>query len=340
MSFSISLADYVEQNKLPLLTQAVFGAKTQSLMEKRVGVKFQEVINIMDTDAFFQGGTSCGFTASGTTTFTQRTIIVGAVKVQETLCPRALESKWVATQLSQGSNYEGIPFEQQFTEQKAKRIAAQIETAIWQGIGSSAISGTWIWTGVSGAATSGDASLTKASGLLLYAESTGAGTTEVTIGGPLNSTNIVSGFDVAYQNVPVTILDRDDITAFCGWDLFRILTAELIKQTGYTNLTSGGGTQAGQDGLAPVGELYYPGTNMKVVAVNGLNNTQRIFVASRRELFYGTDLLSDEDNFRIWASYDNDDIRFQAAFKFGVNYAFPANIVVVLGNNAVRPKVR
>lgn len=338
MAFVVSsLADYTEQNRLPLLTASVFGAKTQSLMQKRVGVKFQDAINLMDTDAFFQSGTACGFSASGTTTFTQRVIIVGAVKVQETLCPRTMENKWLATQLAQGSNYEGVSFEQEFTEQKAKRIAAQIETAIWQGIGASAISGTWQ---VGGTAASADASLTKCSGLLLYAESTAAGTTEITIGGALNATNIVSGFEVAYQNVPVSILDRDDIVAFCGWDLFRILCAELIKQSGYTNLTSTGGTQAGQNGLAPVGELYYPGTNMKVVAVNGLNNTQRIFVASLRELFYGTDLLSDEDNFRIWASYENDDIRFQAAFKFGVNYAFPANIVVVLGNTAVRPKVR
>ena len=339
MAFSVAtLADYTEQNKLPLIAAAVMGAKTQSLMQKRVGVKFQEAINLMDTDAFFQSGTACGFTASGTTTFSQRTIVVGSVKVQETLCPRTLENKWTATQLAAGSNYEGVPFEQEFTEQKAKRIASQIEMAIWQGIGASAISGTWV---VGGTATSADASLTKCSGLLLYAESAAAGTTEITIGGVLNvSTNIVSGFDVAYQSVPAAILQRDDITAFCGWDTFRILCAELIKQSGYTNLHSGQGDLAGQNGLAPVGELYYPGTNMRVVAVNGLNGTQRIFVASLSELFYGTDLLSDEDTFRIWASYDADDIRFQAAFKFGVQYAYPANIVVVLGNTAVRPKVR
>ena len=43
MSFSIAgLTDYVEQNKLPLLTTAVFDAKTQSLMQKRVGVKNQD----------------------------------------------------------------------------------------------------------------------------------------------------------------------------------------------------------------------------------------------------------------------------------------------------------
>ena len=133
MAFSIAgLTDYVEQNKLPLLTTAVFDAKTQSLMQKRVGIKNQEALNLMDTDAVFQSATACAWNASGTTTFSQRTISVARVKIQEELCPRELETKWIATQLSQGSNYEGVPFEQAFATQKAKRIAANIETALLQ----------------------------------------------------------------------------------------------------------------------------------------------------------------------------------------------------------------
>ena len=93
MSFSIGgLTDYVEQNKLPLLTTAVFDAKTQSLMQKRVGVKNQEALNLMDTDAVFQSATACAWAASGTTSFSQRVISVARVKVQEELCPRELET--------------------------------------------------------------------------------------------------------------------------------------------------------------------------------------------------------------------------------------------------------
>ena len=171
MSFSIGgLTDYVEQNKLPLLTTAVFDAKTQSLMQKRVGVKNQEALNLMDTDAVFQSATACAWAASGTTSFSQRVISVARVKVQEELCPRELETKWLATQLSQGSNYEGVPFEQAFATQKAKKIAANIETAIWQSTSATGASG---WTGGS-ATISGDATLNKTVGLLHLMEKTTA----------------------------------------------------------------------------------------------------------------------------------------------------------------------
>ena len=51
MAFSLGgLTSYVEQQRLPLLTKAVFDAKTQSLMQKRVGVKYEEALNLMDTD--------------------------------------------------------------------------------------------------------------------------------------------------------------------------------------------------------------------------------------------------------------------------------------------------
>jgi len=343
MGFIVSsLANYTEQNRLPLVAAAVFNAKTQQMVpNKRVGVKFQEAINLMDTDAQFLNGTSCGFTASGTTDFTQRVLHVGSAKVQETLCPRELENKWTATQLAQGANYENdsVPFEEQFAAQKAARIAANIEVALWQGVGSTgaSISGQWTTTGNP---VSSQLNLLRTSGLLNYAETTSAGTTDLTIGGVLNATNIISGFDVAYQNTNINILNRDDVTAFCGWDLFRILVAALVVQGGYTNLYAGRGDLGGQSGLMGVGELWYPGTNMRVVAVHGMNFTQRIFVCSARELFYGTDLLSDEDQFRIWASYDNDDVRFQAAFKYGINYAYPSNITIVKGNNAVLPKIK
>ena len=77
MAFSLGgLTSYVEQQRLPLLTKAVFDAKTQSLMQKRVGVKYEESLNLMDTDAVFQAVSTCAWNASGTTTFSQRNMDV------------------------------------------------------------------------------------------------------------------------------------------------------------------------------------------------------------------------------------------------------------------------
>ena len=326
MAFSVStLSDYVEQNKLPLLTTAVFDAKTQQLMQKRVGIKNQEALNLMDTDAVFQSATACAWAASGTTTFSQRTISVARVKIQEELCPRELETKWIATQLSAGSNYEGVPFEQAFATQKAKRIAANIETAIWQSTSATGASG---WTGGS-ATISGDATLNKTVGLLHLMEKTTASASIVSslAGAAFSDATVVSAFENVYQNIPVAIVSKPDLVAFCGWDVYRLLVNKLVG----TNLFQG------DLGNLSSGEFFYPATNMKVVAVNGMNNTRRIVATSLENLFYGTDLLSDEDQFRIWSSYDNDQVRFQAAFKYGVQFAFAEQMVLYKASNATTP---
>ncbi len=63
------------------------------------------------------------------------------------------------------------------------------------------------------------------------------------------------------------------------------------------------------------GDIFYPGTNVRVVAVPGLTSTNRIVCTYLGNLFYGTDLLSDEEQFELFWSRDNDEVRFQASFK-------------------------
>jgi len=107
MAYSFTgLTSYTDQERLPLITKAVFSARSAALFTKQVGIKFAAALNLMDTDAQLQSGDACGYTTSGTTAFTQRNITVGRMKVQETLCPRSLEQYWMQTQLTAGSNYE------------------------------------------------------------------------------------------------------------------------------------------------------------------------------------------------------------------------------------------
>jgi hypothetical protein len=252
----------------------------------------------MDTDALIQSGDACGYTTSGTTAFTQRNITVGRMKVQETLCPRSLEQYWMQTQLTQGSNYEGVPFEQAFSEQKALRIAEALENAIWQG----------------NAYFSGINQLLNAASGSVVSGNTAA------ISGAITSTNVISIFDTIYTRIPQAILTKTDLVMFCGWDTFRLLVMAFKANTGVMY------NQVDLAGLAD-GEIVYPGTNIRVIAVPGLTGTSRIVATYLGNLFYGTDLLSDEEQFSIWFSRDNDEVRFQAAFKAGVQFAYPDLIV-------------
>jgi hypothetical protein len=312
MAFDVStLAAYTEQNEALLVTSSVLGAKTASLIKSAgnvmVGVKSAETINIMDTDAIFQSGGSCGFNASGSTSFTQRTVTVGKIKVNEALCPKDLESKYLQKALPTGSMYDSIPFEQEFADKKAKRIAAQLETAIWQGDTDSV-----------------NVNLNKFDGLVkLIGAASGvvaANASTYISGAPLSSitaANVISIFDGVYKAIPAQVVAADDMTIFCGQDVFRTYTIALKNENMFHYTV---------DAKAD-SEFVLPGTSIKVVAVAGLNGTNKIYALRLSNLFLGTDLLNEEEKFEIFYAKEADQVRFVSEFKMGVNIAFPDEIV-------------
>jgi len=300
-----NLAAYTDQERLPLITKAVFSAKSASLFTKQVGVKFAAALNLMDTDALIQSGDACGYTSSGTTTFSQRVITVGRMKVMETLCPRSLEQYWMQTQLTAGSMYEGVPFEQAFAEQKALRIAEALENAIWQG----------------NAYFSGVNQLLNAASGSTISGNTGAVSASVGI----TASNVIGIFDAIYNQIPQAILTKQDLVIFCGWNNYRTLIQAFKQGT----TTGGLAVLYNQVDLASLanGEFVYPGTNVRVIAVPGLTNTNRIVCTYLGNLFYATDLLSDEEQFSIFYARENDEVRSIAAFKAGVQMAYPDLVV-------------
>lgn len=312
MAFNVdALAAYTEQNEALLVTSSVLGAKTAALIKSAgnvmVGVKSAETINIMDTDAFFQAGGSCGFNASGTTTFTQRTVTVGKIKVNEALCPKDLEAKYLQKALPTGSMYDSIPFEQEFTDKKAKRIAAQLEKALWQGD-----------------TASGDGNLNKFDGLVkLIGAASGvvaANTSTYISGAPLSSItadNVISIFDGIYQAIPAQVVAAEDMTIFCGQDLFRTYTVALKNANQFHYSID----------VKADSEFILPGTSIKVVAVQGLNGTNKAYALRLSNMFIGTDLLNEEEKFEIFYAKEADQVRFVSEFKMGVNIAFPDEVV-------------
>ena len=312
MAFDVStLAAYTEQNEALLVTDSVLGAKTAALIKSAgnvmVGVKSAETINIMDTDAIFQAGGSCGFTASGSTTFTQRTVTVGKIKVNESLCPKDLEAKYLQKALPTGSMYDSIPFEQEFADKKAKTIASQLETALWQGD-----------------TTSGNTNLSKFDGLVkLIGAASGVVAANVSTyisGAPLSTItagNVISIFDGVYQAIPAQVVAADDMAIFCGQDVFRTYTVALKNANQFHYSID----------VKADSEFVLPGTPIKVIALQGLNGTNKVYAMRISNLFLGTDLLNEEEKFEIFYAKEADQVRFVSEFKMGVNVAFPDEIV-------------
>lgn len=314
MSFSVgTLANYTKENVEPLLSSAVLGAKTAKLLTDAgqivPNIKSSEKLPIMDTDAQFQSGDSCGFNALGTTAFTQRTLTVGKLKVNESLCIRDLEAKFLQQALPAGSNYDSMVFAEAYAKRKAEKIAASLEVAIWKGDTGSA-----------------DAQLNKFDGFLKHITAAGgsvvdANTAAYISGGPVASitpANVVDAFDAVYKAIPAEIVSYDDVVIFCGMDLFRTYTVALKN----ANLFHYRVDQKAD------GEFYLPGTTIRVVAVQGLNGTSDIVAGRISNFFIGTDLTDEQYNrFKMWYDESDDLVKTAVHWKYGTQIAFPDQIV-------------
>jgi hypothetical protein len=315
MAFVVSsLTDYAKENEALLVTSSVLGSKTATLIKSQgnvlVGVKSSEKIGIMDTDAFFQDDSDCGFNASGTTTFTQRSVTVGKIKVQEALCPKGLESKYLQKALSAGSNYDSIAFAADYTSRKSAKIASQLETAIWQGDSASANGNLNKFDGFVKLVAAASASV-------VHANASGYYGTPLAASAGITSGVVIAVLDAVYKAIPAQIVDKDDVAIFVGNDVFRTYTIALKNANLFAYTFDGQAT----------GELTLPGTTIKVIAVQGLNGTSKIYAGRVSNLFIGTDLLNEEEQFELLHDPYAMNIKFMAAFKFGVQFAFPDEMV-------------
>ena len=308
MAFDVSaLGAYTKQSLKPLLTSAVIGAKTQEKILKKgillTGVKSAEAIPLMDTDAVFQQQ-SCSFDPSGTTTFTQRTVTVGKIKVNEKLCPRDLETKFTQEALNAGSNYDSFgntEFETAFMDKKTARIAAQNEVALWQGDTNSVTANLNKFDGLIKLIDAGSPIDANVSGF--------TGIATVTTLSQSNAIAVVKGVKNA---IPSALKGMEGLEICCGYDFFDMFVDAGIA----ANLFHYDYNDASNY------EMKIPGTNIMLTALHGLDGTGDLYAFRWGNVAMGVDLVADETNLKLWYSEDNDDVRFRANWKLGVNVAF------------------
>lgn len=316
MAYNVAgLTDYTKENEELLVMKSLFGAKTQQVIQKEgnvmTGVKSSEKINILDTDATFQSGTTCGFLSSGSTTFTQRTVTVGKIKVNESLCVKALEAKYTQKALQTGSRYDKIPFEQQYTDLKAGTIAEQLEVALWQGD-----------------TTSTNTNLSKFDGLIKLIDAgspvdanVAAYLTPVAAATGITTSNVKGIVAAMWLALPARVQGKSDLRVFCGWDTFQKYIAA------FTDANLFHYSPKGTELSAENGEVMIHGTNYILTAVHGLDGTNRLFAMRTSNIHLGVDLENEEERWEIFYAKEADEVRFIAEWKIGVNVAFTNEIV-------------
>jgi hypothetical protein len=268
-------------------------------------VKSSAALQLFDSTVVFQDD-SCAFNGSASTTFSQREIVVEGVKVQEVLCPKDLEAKWTQLLLSAGSDYSEADIPAAYMDIKMQRLQDALEIADWQGEDGGA----------------GGANLDKYDGFLhiidTAAASVDGNVDAVTVATGITSANALNIVQGIYSVVPEAVLNADDLVCFMGWDAYRALIINITDTNFYHYVT---------DDSARTGELMLPGTNLKVVAVNGLTGTNRIITSRASNMYIGMDAMSDSDSIKMWESMDDQNVKSSINFKRGTQVAYPAEIV-------------
>jgi hypothetical protein len=313
MALSVNtLVDYVIENENELVAKSLFSGKTSQLISSEgtvlTGVKFAQKINILATDAIFQNGAGCTRVPSGTTSLTQRQVTIGEIAVVEDICVKTLNSKYMSKKLAAGSDVNTLPFEQEFADLKSATIGKQLEIAIWQGD-----------------TASGNTNLNKFDGLIKLIDAAGTAvngnTTGITTGTGVTVANIKTVVDNTWLALPADVTGQDDIRVFIGWDNFNKFIASFKDQNLFNFAPTGSEVSAAN------GVVIIPGTNYRLTAVHGLNGTNRLFAMRTSNMFAGVDLENEYEQFSMMEDQFKDYLRFKAQFKYGVNVAFPDEIV-------------
>lgn len=310
MAFVVSgLTNYTKETQLELLVKAMFSSKTASLLQGAgqviPGIKSAEALPLLSSDVFFQTD-GCGYSASGNTTISQRVLTVGKVKVEETLCPKTLETKFTQQGLAAGSPVDLGVFQDQIGAEKAGKIAEAIETAIWQGN------------------TAGSGNSSKWDGFLTILTALGFGGAGDPIKGnvadayaSITASNIDDIIATIYSVIPAALLGKPDMMIAMGTDTFRLYRTWLVG----ANLYHYAAVETADM------EIVDPITGIKIYGLNGMNGTNKIVAGLWSNLFIGTDMMNEEEEYKFWYSQDNDEVRYRATFKYGTQIAFPEQIV-------------
>lgn len=297
MAIDVSaLNNYVEEKRLPLIAKSFLRGRTVELVQLETGVKQDTALNLVSASVEFGNGAECGWDPTDGVALTQRILRPVFLKVNQAFCDKDLLKKWASYEVKLAAGRETLPFEEKFLDEIANAINEQIEDLIWTGDSQNAggdIEPDGYLT-ILGAASSGVVSATWAQGTSAY-----------------------NKIKTVYNAIPANIVDKEDTVIFVGEDTYREYIQDLVAANLYHF-----------DPDYKDGEYRLPGTSIRVIAVNGLNSTDKIVAGRLSNFFYGVGAEDDKDTFDFWYSKDNREFRLAVYFAIAVQVAFPGEIVL------------
>lgn len=292
------LTQYVDETSFELISKAVLETSLASYVDVRAGLKGNLVdIPLVDETFNVGDGMACGWDANNTASISQVTMDIYHGKYQHEYCPQVLRDTFMANRLAAGQHAgaESLPAEQIFANQLVQKLNNWNEKYMINGKGS-----------VDGIQDILAASAVSASAL----DVAWAGNTAVGLAHDM------------FALLPGEVSMADDLV--------------LVVSTGDYKKLALGVTQGNYYHISPdLKELYVPGTNIRVVAsagiqeITGANAGKNFrFLTRASNIIMGTDLTGDFEEFKIWYSADNDQVRATMKWAIGVQVVQPELAVI------------
>lgn len=240
---------------------------------------------------------SCSISATGTITLAQKTLEVCNLAVKVPICTTDYETNYLSESLKPGSNTEeNFPngFVDYLFDLVAKKISEQTEELLWQG------------DTVASPATKCDGLIKK-----LLADDT---VVDV-VGTTLSASNIITEIGKVYNAIPTTISEGGKVVIFISRRAAQFYRQAIVAANpaliAYNN-----------------GDYTLRYIDVELVVAPGML-ANRMVAADPMNLWYGTDLASDEKELRLITDPLNPKQSYIiTAFKWGVQFGVGSEIVL------------
>ena len=267
-------------------------------------IKFKSNIQKMAGSGLVKDAT-CDFTGAGTLAMTEAVLTPKNLQVNTDLCKSTLLDSWEALQMRAGA---GAPppasFNDYVISYMGEIIANATETSLWTG--NDATAGEF--TGFVGG---GVGHLVTDATVVDVANVGGAGTA-------FAAGNIIENLQNCTAAIPTTVYTKEDLYIYMSPKSYRLYIS-AISTLGYVNAYSMNGDY----------DAVFEG--IKIAVCNGMKDDVLV-AAERSNLYFGTDLLSDQTRIQLMdmAQLDgSDNMRLVARYSGGTQVGIGADVVLV-----------
>ena len=267
-------------------------------------VKYKQVMKKVAIDDIVKDAT-CDFSDTSTLTLTERILTPEEFQVNLELCKKDFRSDWEAAQMG-FSAFDNLPpsFSDFLIAHVADKVAQRIETNIW--------------TGTNATAGQFDGFITTLGADSDVVDVTGTAST---------ASNIITELGKIADAIPSAVYGSEDMTICLPGNMYRNYIRAL-GGFGASGLGAAGTNDQGTQWYNMGSGLSFDG--IQVVHAPGLSDNDAV-AAQKSNLFFGTGLLSDQNEVKVIDMADLDgsqNVRVVMRFTAGIQHGIGTEVVL------------